>query len=458
VSRRVIILAVLVVAVGGWILLRELPALRNAEQQAAVERMIFRDIPDVVDTIRIRRPDREILLVRESGEDPDRQQGWWLHSPIVEKIPEYNARDLVDRLAQIERWRRVARAVEDGADWGLYGLAEDSPGRVRIELIGQEGRSAVDVGLLSPSSTTAWVRRVGSDELELSLADLHEVANATHHGLRNVHLFRVKHEEITRMEFRGGAGQWTAVRGEAGLWFLGSAVGPRLRRWILEDYAFAVSSLRADGYLRDDLSEADWAAYGLDQPWAAVRWQAEDEREGTLWLGNELGPGVVFGRRAGLESVFQIAPGLSPIFGADLIALRDHNPIFGNFLHATHIRVIADGGFVDIERETPGVRLATELGPLALEEYAQVAGRNLQLGIEEFQPAAEMFVPAGKDPAALLETEATRMVVTWPGREVNLTVGRMAGRVWLAIEGQQMLYEAPVDFLLRVREVLALRG
>lgn len=451
-SRRVIALAVLVAAVAGWLFLRELPELRNAEEQAAQERLIFQEFPDVVDTLRLRRGDREILIARATGEE----SGWWLRSPIVEKIPDFTAQDIIQRLAATERWRRVARAVE-GADWGLYGLAEESPGRVRIEIIGPGRRVAIDVGLLTPSATTVWVRRPGSDELELCLEDLYDLANATHQGFRDPRLFSVAREDLASLSFESDQGTWSAYRDETGLWYLGSATGPRLRRWILEDFAFAVVGLRVDGYLRDGLAESDWAAYGLDAPWGTVRWTATDGRAGTLWLGNEVSRGLSFGRRSGLDTVFQIASGLDALFAVDPQTLLDRNPVVGNFLLSPRMRVSGGEGFVEIVRETPGVRLATEAGPLPPAEYGQVAGRNLQLGIEEFQPLSEMIVPSGKDAGGLLESAEARLTVYWPEREVQLTIGRMAGRVWVAIEGEQTLYEAPVDLLLRVREVLSLR-
>lgn len=453
-SRRVLILALLVAAVGGWLLLRELPALRHDEERALRELRIFQDVPSVVDSVRIRRANSEILVVR----DPDDPTRWWLRSPIVEEIPRFNARDLIGQLTETERWRRVAKS-DGSAEWSLYGLGEDSPGRVRIELIGEGHRSAVDVGLLTPSSTTAWVRRVGSDELDLCLEGFFDLANASHQGLRDTRLFRVQREDLALMRFTHDGESWTTVRDSTGLWYLDSLQGPRLRRWIVEDFALATAGLRVDGFLRDDLAAADWSAYGLDDPWGEIYWRALDGRTGTVWLGNELGDALVFGRRAGLETVFQFAPGVAPIFGADLHALEDHNPIARNFLQATTIRVDVGDGYVEIGRASPGVKIATEKGPVAEEvEYDQVVGRNLQLGVEEFQPLAEMYVPAGKDPQSVLDPVEAALTVHWPDRDVRLHIGRYAGGVWVAIEGDQTLYEVGADLLLRVREIIALHG
>ena len=446
-SRRVIVLAVLVLIVGGFLVFRELPVLETERERALADLLVFGGAPDVVDTVRIRQESREIVLARDDEQ-------WFLRSPIDEEVPQLGVVDLIERLKLTERWRRVAAGISD-EEWEVYGLAPDSPGRVRIELIGEGRTTAVDVGLLTTGSRNVWVRRAGSDELEVCFEDLHNVANMTHHGLRNPRLFRVTHEDLTRMRFETGDNAWEAVRGEAGLWFLGAADGPRLKRWILEDVAFAVAGLRADGFLRDDLADADWAAYGLDQPWATVTWEGTGDRSGALWLGNELGGGVVFGRRSGLNSVFQIAPGLDPSLEGDARGWIDTNPIGGNFLHSTKIRVDADEGFVDIIRETPGARVETEKGPIPHRDYVQVTARNLQLGIEEFQPQAEMFVPAGQDAFSQLEAVEATMSIHWPDRIVDLAIGRMAGGVWIAFDS--MLYQTSTDMLLRVREVLKLR-
>jgi hypothetical protein len=451
-SRRVLVLASLLLVVGGWLFFGELPILRSDADRAAEQLRLFRSVPAVVDTVRFRKPDREILLVRAVGADA----GWWLRSPIIEKVPDVGVEELIIRLAGTERWRRVSPDVPDD-DWSLYGLASDSPGRVRIEMIGSEGKSGLDVGLLTPGSRIVWVRRPGSPELDSCVEDLHTLANMTHHGLRDPRLFEINNSELRRIEVSGDNGDWDMARDEAGLWYLESLDGPRLKRWIIEDFAFAVAGQRVDGYLRDDLVEADWAAYGLDQPWATVEWEAADGRRGALRLGNELGGGLSFGRRARLETVFQIAHGLEPMIFADTATLVDLNPVGGNFLHALRIRVSDGEGFIDIIRESPGVRIVTEQGDLEPGEYSQVAGRNLQLGLEEFQPEAEMIVPVGRPPTASLDSVEATMVIHWPQREVRLQIGQMAGQVWITQEGEATLWQVKPDLLLRVREVLALR-
>jgi hypothetical protein len=448
-SRRVLVLAVLVLVVGGVLVFRELPILESERDRALAELLVFGEAPSVVDTVRIRQDQREILIVRE----PD---SWYLRAPIDEAVPELPVLDLIERLKLTERWRGIATGLSE-EEWEAYGLGADSPGRSRIELIGEDGRVAVDVGLLTPGSRLVWVRRVGSDDLETCFEDLHDVANMTHQGLRDPRLFKVNHKDLTRMTFDADDNRWSAVRGEDGLWFLSGEDGPRLKRWILEDVAFSVAGLRCDGYLRDFLGASDWAAYGLDQPWGTVEWEATEGRSGTLWLGNEVNGAVVFGRRDGLDSVFQIAPGLDRAFGADPGEWIDRNPIGGNFLQAAKIRVDVDGGgYLDVIRETPGARVETEDGPLEGGDYVQVTARNLQLGIEEFQPLAEMFVPSGQDPVALLDPVEATLQVHWPDRVVDLAIGEMAGGVWIAYDG--MLYQTSTDMLLRVREVLKLRS
>jgi hypothetical protein len=446
-SRRVFVLAVLVLLVGGFLVFRELPVLETERERALADLLVFRGAPAVVDTLRIRQDDREIVVVRE-------EERWFLRSPIEEEVPALPILDLIERLQLSERWRLVGRGLT-GEDWETYGLGPDSPGRSRIELIG-EGRSVgIDVGMLTGGSHAVWVRRVGSDDLELCFEEVFDIANMSHQGMRDPRLFEVEHGELTRMSFDADGNRWAAVRGEDGLWFLDRDDRPRLKRWVLQDIAFAVASQRVEGYLRDFLEESDWAAYGLDQPWGTVAWEATEGRSGTLWLGNELGGGVYFGRREGLDTVFQIAAGLDPAFEADPLEWIDHNPIGGNFLDSGKIRVHAEGGFIDIIRETPGARVETEAGPVPHSDYVQVTARNLQLGLEEFQPEAEMIVAAGQDPVSLLDPVEATLTIHWPDRAADVAIGQMAGGVWIAYE--DALYQTTTDMLLRTREVLKLR-
>ena len=162
-SRRVVVLALLVLIVGGYLVFRELPILQTERERALADLLVFGEAPAVVDTVRITLDDREILLARD-GEQ------WFLRSPIEEEVPPLGVFDLIERLKLTERWRRVAQGLTE-EEWGVYGLAADSPGRSRIELIGEDGSVAVDVGLLTTGSRTVWVRRVGGD---LSLIHISE--------------------------------------------------------------------------------------------------------------------------------------------------------------------------------------------------------------------------------------------------------------------------------------------
>ena len=140
-SRRVLVLAALVLVVGGILVFRELPILESERDRALADLLVFGEAPSVVDTVRIRQDDREILIVRE----PD---SWYLRAPIEEAVPELQVLDLIERLKLTERWRGIATGLSE-EEWETYGLGADSPGRSRIELIGEDGRVAVDVGLLT---------------------------------------------------------------------------------------------------------------------------------------------------------------------------------------------------------------------------------------------------------------------------------------------------------------------
>ncbi len=48
-SRRVLILAALVLAVGGWLIFRELPFLESERDRAIAELRVFENVPVMVD-------------------------------------------------------------------------------------------------------------------------------------------------------------------------------------------------------------------------------------------------------------------------------------------------------------------------------------------------------------------------------------------------------------------------
>ena len=52
-SRRVLILAVLVLVIGGWLVFRELPILESERERMARELRVFENVPAVVDSVKI---------------------------------------------------------------------------------------------------------------------------------------------------------------------------------------------------------------------------------------------------------------------------------------------------------------------------------------------------------------------------------------------------------------------
>ena len=105
-SRRVVVLALLVLIVGGVLLFRELPILETERERALADLLVFGDAPDVVDTVRIRQDDRDILVVRED-------EKWFLRSPIEEEVIDLQVLDLIERLKRTERWRRIGTGLTE---------------------------------------------------------------------------------------------------------------------------------------------------------------------------------------------------------------------------------------------------------------------------------------------------------------------------------------------------------
>ena len=235
-----------------------------------------------------------------------------------------------------------------------------------------------------------------------------------------------------------------------GLWIAGAT---RLKRWILDDLALAVSEQTVQAFLRDGLTEADWAAYGLDAPWAAVTVHARDGREQTLWFGNEREADQYFARKRGLDTVMIVRPRFVDALDVGTLGLEDANPIPLNLKRATAFRV-------EDHRGRWGTMLAAGMdwdlegsdGAVASTTYRQTAADNIARGLEEMQPARSIYLPSGESPAGLFSEHIGRVSIEHPLRSLDVHFGWREGedQAWFYFDGDSTLYEVDRGMVLRL--------
>ena len=446
---RTIVLALVVIGLGVWIFGIDLPRERREIAQQEEAARLLPIAPADVDTLRVESGERAWTVVR-------REDAWWITRPIVERAETRAVQTMLERLARA-RSERVVVPRLDPDSWANYGLAAGSPGRVDLVLAGAEGeRAEVAVGNRIVAGDFAYVRRPDSEALELVDQYVFELANASHHGMRRADLFQIAEGDVTRLDVVGPGGAWTAVRDTStGLWYPRSVgTTPRYRRWVLDDVALAIAEQRVQAYLRDDLESGDWAAYGLDAPWASVTVVTKDGREQTLELGNERERGQFFARKRGLDTVLVVRPQFFPALDAGATGLDDLNPIPENLRRALAIRVTDDEGrwgeARPLKPDWLDWVLVTAEGEVESTTYRETAADNVARGLEEMQPERSLYLPSGDSPAALLEEILAEVSIRFDHATYELTFGWREQDPWFFIEGDASLYEVDRGMILRL--------
>jgi len=450
-SWKTIVLGLVVIALAVWIFGIDLPGeQRQIEQQAEAAVLLPID-PAVVDTLRIERAGLRTTIVRGDG-------GWRITEPIDEPAERRTVESVIERLTSATSARTVSDAMGED-QWFAYGLERGQAGRVDVVLASDTGaRAVLSVGNLIPAGADyVYVRRGGSDALELAEQAVFDLANATHHGYRKVDLFAISDDDIVQLQFDGPGGRWIARRDTTtGLWYDLAADGAtRLKRWEMDDIALAVGEQRVQAYLRDELRESDWAAYGLDAPWAEITVTTKDGRSQQLWLGNEDMQRQYYGRRDGLDTVFLLRPQFLAALDEGTEFLEDFNPLPRNLRRATAFRIEdAEGRWAELRPGTDDAwELWTEDGRVSSTSFRQTAADNVARGLEEMQPERSIYLPSGADPLTLLDERAGRAVIRFENGVLELDFGWRDGDdgFWFSTQGDPALYELPRGMFLRLR-------
>ena len=460
-SRRVLLLVLVAAGLAAWLFLYDLPG-EEAQQQRAVDETALIDFdPARVDTLRVVRDNAPWTLAKRVDGAAQRTE-WWLVAPIEERADLRTAENALALLLASRSQRRLADEVTEDV-WGRYGLSEGHPSRIDLLVVLEGGeRVLLNVGSLDPTGEFVFVRPGGTDRLEVVYSELADFALSSHHGFRQRRIFEIDPTQIARLEIEGTRGSWAVQRdADTGLWFAEiEGERRRLQRWEIDDLTHFVAEATVLGYQRDGLSGAQWAGYGLDQPWASLVWTSFDGRQSQLELGNQTADRTYFGRRAGLDTVFEILPGFERYFEQDPRELIDDNPIPRNVRRATVIRIEdVDGTWVRQERSATNEKdwiVTTAAGEVKPTEYVFVSARNVALGLEQLTSDSTMMLAEGRL-ASGVGRRGPAVRFSWPeGPDLELVLWwiEQQSAPWLQIDGEPTLHRVQRGLFLRLRAML----
>ncbi len=450
---RLWILLALALVMGGILFGIELPREKQSESDLEEDLKLFDFRPEEVDTLQYWRQGESVVLARQP-------EGWAILHPLREPALADAVEEQLAQLSRAEAVRVLADSIST-EDWAFYGLASPERGRRDLRITLDDGSVQVlHVGNETPGGGFTYVRPGGTDRLLMAERNLHQLSWSRVSGFRRVGLFEIADSMITRLEVEGPRQSWSARRDAEGMWTDGQ--GRPLSRRRLRDITYDLANTGIRAFDRRP-EGSEWRAWGLDPPYASIRWWSEEGRSGEVELGNDAEENSVFARRDRSPDLLRLAPLLLRHAETPVDSLLDLNPLRLNFARVDSITLVWAGGrHLRLRRRGHDWRV---LGPTAKwraeEETMNLAAKNFVVQLETVPSLQTWLVPEGEETEAVLDHIAARIWLYRRGgdRVVVLLGWKGRGeRHWLAIPFRRELYQIDRGLYVSLRGVGLIAG
>lgn len=311
--RRILALLVLVLALGTYLVVYELP---KAERESRKEKLLGVD-KDAITGVALVYPDREIELRRDD-------QGWRLVKPVDAAADDPIVQALLTALTGAE----VQKSLEDlPADLAPFGLDRPSV-TARVTLKDGSQSPPIAVGRNTAIGGKTYVRKGEEPKLYLTAASLQFGLNKQAKDLRDKTLVSYQDDDVTRVDIAPADGPPVAlVRKDRDAWTVepgGQPADPTEVR----SYLSSLRATRATDFAAD--APTDLAQYGLTTPRLAIT--VTTSKEGSapqskrLLFGGERTEGSqkqVYARRDDQPTVYALGDWTVKSLGKTAAQFRD---------------------------------------------------------------------------------------------------------------------------------------
>lgn len=228
---------------------------------------------------------------------------------IVAPIAAVAADTTITRLLEDVEKAKIERTLDGWtSDLAAYGLAHPTI----LTVVSGTKRQSLRVGKATPTDDFVFVQKAQAGApVQIAAKSLRQDADETLFNLRDKNLFAFIPERIKAVTFENRGRRVRLIRvpatdqsPEAG-WRVQEPVSVRADRGLVERALDSVTGLRAEAYASE--TQANRGRFGLDAPWARVRFILEDGRADELLLGKKTTEGA-------LTRWYACRPGTGPIF------------------------------------------------------------------------------------------------------------------------------------------------
>jgi hypothetical protein len=395
---RILVLAVLVAALGGYLYFYEIP---QAKKDAEKEKLVG-VAADAVTGVQLVYPDRTIVLTKSD-------KGWRLTQPVDAPADEAAVKALVQAVTAAEVQKSLDELPADLAPFGL-----DKPSTV-ITLTTKDGaQPAIQVGKNTTIGAKTYVRKGDTPKIFLTAGTIQTAVNKQVKDVRDKQLLVFDDPDVKRVEIaKAGAPTLTLTRKDGDTWTLDPAGVPADATEV-RSYLSALRTTRATDFPDD--APADLGKYGLAAPRLTITVATGKDGETTQQL-------LVGGESSGeqTKSIYVKRGDRPTVFAVGEWALRSLDKDAGALRDKTVLAFDADKvGRVVLERKegTGATLVRTPAGGWTLDgvDEKKVKGTAIQRFVDDLKDLIGSAIAAEPPPADLaafgLAAPGLRLTVT----------------------------------------------
>lgn len=307
---RILVLAALVAALGGYLWFYEVP---QARKEAEKEKLVG-VADDAVTGIELVYADRTIALAKSDG-------GWRLTKPVDAPADEPVVKALLTAITGAVVQKSLDDVPPDLAPFGL-----DKPATT-ITLATKDGPlPAIGLGKNTAIGAKTYVRKGDAGKVYLTASTLQTAVNKQVRDLRDKQLLAFQDDDVQRVEIaRAGAPALTLVRKDKDAWTIEPG-GLPTDATEMRSYLASLRTTRATDFPDD--APTDLKQYGLDAPRLTITVSTGKDGAATqqLLVGDESSgeqTKSIYVKRAHQPNVFAVGEWALRSLDKDAAALRD---------------------------------------------------------------------------------------------------------------------------------------
>jgi hypothetical protein len=408
---RILVLAVLVAALGGYLYFYEVP---QAKKEAEKEKLAG-VAADAVTGVQLAYPDRTIVLTKGD-------KGWRLTQPVDAPADEAVVKAVVQAVTAAEVQKSLDELPADLAPFGL-----DKPATV-VTLSTKDGaQPPIQVGKNTTIGAKTYVRKGDTPKVFLTASTIQTAINKQVKDVRDKQLLAFEDADVKRIEVaKPGAPTLTLTRKDGDAWTLDPGGVPADATEV-RSYVSALRTTRATDFPDD--APGDLAKYGLTAPRLTVTVATGKDGEATQQL-------LVGGESSGeqTKSIYVKRGDQPTVYAVGEWALRSLDKDAGALRDKTVLAFDSDKvGKVVLERKegTGATLVRTAAGAWTVDgiDEKKVKGTAVQRFVDDLKDLKGSAIAAEPPPANL-----TPFGLAAPGLRLTVTDkdGKPIGVVLLA--------------------------